>query len=75
VRKKLCFFVHDIDLPSMDFVFSPRFTIVYLCYVGKQCVGIFNPLAGEEPSDLRMRVPPRPASFDGLFSYPDREST
>jgi hypothetical protein len=56
---------HDDDL-SKDVILSPRFTLRDSCSVWRQFVGFLNHLADEEPSDLRMRVTPRTANFDGF---------
>jgi hypothetical protein len=56
---------HDDDLPK-DFLFAPRFTRVDSCSFWKQCVDFFNLLVCEEPTDLRMRIPPPTTKFDGL---------
>jgi hypothetical protein len=47
-------------------MFSPRFAACDSGFVPKQCVGFFNQLVGEKPSDLRIRVPPPTKNFDGL---------
>jgi hypothetical protein len=56
--------VHDDDLPK-DFTFSLRLSIGDSRNVWKQCVGFFNYLVGDKPSDLRMPVPPPTAIFGG----------
>jgi hypothetical protein len=35
-------------------------------FIWKQCVGFFNHLIDDEPSDLCIRVPPPTTNFDGL---------
>jgi hypothetical protein len=69
VREEHFFLVRDDDLPK-DVMLSPRFTFGDYGFVWKHCVGLFNHFVGEEPSDLRMRIPPPTTSFDGLHVSP-----
>jgi hypothetical protein len=51
---------------SKEFMYLPRFSDGDSRYFWmKQCFGFFSQLVGDEPPDLRMRVPPPTTNFDG----------
>jgi hypothetical protein len=45
---------------------TPRHTAAHSGGILLQCVGFFNTLVGEEPTDFRIRMPPPATNLNGI---------